>query len=142
METDRRRMNARRTMPRRLSDEEVSSAMADVEAAREQKPSGCLFGVKAAGMVCEWPRPWERWASPEEFAVHARARGMASAVQERIEGRGWFGSAVAFPDGTFAEFGGSRRWLSRLAFETARAGRACWLVRWRPAPEAPARAQA
>ncbi len=142
METDHRRMNVRRTMPRRMSEAEVSSAMADVEAALEQRPSGCLFGVQAAGMVCEWPRPWERWASPEEFAVHARARGMASAVQERLAGWGWFGSAVAFPDGTFAEFGGNRRrWRSLLAFETARAGRACWLVRWRPAPEAQARMQ-
>ena len=139
---DPRRLSRRRTMPRRLSEAEASSAMADVEAALEQRSSGCLLGCVVGRDVREWPGLLTRWPSPGAFAVHAGAQGMASAVLESLAGWGWFGSAVAFPDGTFAEFGGSRRWPSRLAFETARAGRACWLVRWRPAPEAPARAQA
>jgi hypothetical protein len=124
-----------------MSEAEASSAMADMEATLEQKPRGCLFGVMVSGMVCEWPRPWERWPSPEAFMLHARSRGMASAVQKRLAGWDWFGSALAFPDGTMAEFGGSRRWPSLLAFEKARAGRAFWLVRRRPVPEAPARMQ-
>ena len=124
-----------------MSAAEMVSAMADVEAALERRPGGCLFGSRAAGRVCLWPEAWRQWPSEESFVEHAREQGRACAVQELVEGRGWFCSAMAFPDGTVAEFGGDRVWHSLEDFLGEAAGRSCRLIRWHPAPEAPARMQ-